>query len=425
MFHVALLLVLVRHLRYFTEPVWGWVALIQPFGIYAGIRDAGRPRGLWARRFLVDRVRYISSPSDHLMLALLIAIGATGLAMKYRRPHRHRRAEGVRARADAASTGSRCRPTRAAGASGAGRGADDRLPGQQAAACARACSSARPATRPTTRASGAPRGWAGASTSRTPNAPAKWPPPIRNAGAEGIPGHPDPAGRRDGAQQAVRRQGRRSRRRSVFPGELVEDWQDKAIAKMGELLGKYRSLKVYLDACVHCGACTDKCHYFLGTGDPKNMPVARQDLMRKVYRRYFTLAGQVFPEAGRRRGPDPRSARRVVQLLPPVLRVPPLLGVLPVRHRHRRDHHGRARNHGLRRHGAEVHQRDHRQGAQDRQQPGPARDPALRKHARRPGGGRQGRHRGRRQVPARREGRRGAAGHAVGRLSSPSRTSTA
>ncbi len=80
-----------------------------------------------------------------------------------------------------------------------------------------------------------------------------------------------------------------------FPGELVDDWQDVALAKMGELLGKYRSLPVFLDACVKCGACTDKCHYYLGTGDPKNMPVARQDLLRKVYRRYFTLAGKWFP----------------------------------------------------------------------------------------------------------------------------------
>jgi len=81
-----------------------------------------------------------------------------------------------------------------------------------------------------------------------------------------------------------------------FPGELVEDWHDKAIGKMGELLGKYRSLQVFLDACVKCGACTDKCHYYLGTADPKNMPVARQDLLRKVYRRYFTFAGRFFPK---------------------------------------------------------------------------------------------------------------------------------
>jgi Fe-S oxidoreductase len=81
-----------------------------------------------------------------------------------------------------------------------------------------------------------------------------------------------------------------------YPGELVENWEDKAIEKMGELKSKYRSFQVYLDACVKCGACTDKCHYYLGTLDPKNMPVARQDLLRKVYRRYFTFAGKWFPK---------------------------------------------------------------------------------------------------------------------------------
>ncbi len=81
-----------------------------------------------------------------------------------------------------------------------------------------------------------------------------------------------------------------------FPGQLVDDWKQVALDKMGELLGKYRSLQVFLDACVKCGACTDKCHYYLGTADPKNMPVARQDLLRKVYRRYFTLPGRYFPK---------------------------------------------------------------------------------------------------------------------------------
>ena len=82
-FHVALALVLFRHLRYFQEPVWTIVALIQPFGKYAGFAMLFGLAGLWARRFLVDRVRYISSLSDHLMLALLIAIGLSGLAIKY------------------------------------------------------------------------------------------------------------------------------------------------------------------------------------------------------------------------------------------------------------------------------------------------------------------------------------------------------
>lgn len=80
-----------------------------------------------------------------------------------------------------------------------------------------------------------------------------------------------------------------------FPGELVDDWKEVAIAKLGELVDNSRGLRVYLDTCVKCGACTDKCHYFLGTADPKNMPVARQDLLRKVYRRYYTFAGKYFP----------------------------------------------------------------------------------------------------------------------------------
>src|SRR5512137_2946774 len=82
-FHASLALVLLRHLRYFTEPVWAWVTLVQPFGIYAGFAMLAGLAGLWARRFLVDRVRYISTPSDHLMLALLVAIAGSGLAMKY------------------------------------------------------------------------------------------------------------------------------------------------------------------------------------------------------------------------------------------------------------------------------------------------------------------------------------------------------
>ena len=82
-FHVTLLLVVLRHLRYFQDPVWLPVVLVQPFGTYAGFIMVAALGGLWARRWLVDRVRYISTPSDHLMLALLIFIGITGLAMRF------------------------------------------------------------------------------------------------------------------------------------------------------------------------------------------------------------------------------------------------------------------------------------------------------------------------------------------------------
>lgn len=83
-----------------------------------------------------------------------------------------------------------------------------------------------------------------------------------------------------------------------YPGELVDNWKEIVIEKLAELTGKYRSLKVFLDSCIKCGACTDKCHYFLGTQDPKNMPVARQDLLRQVYRYYHTFTGRLFAKLG-------------------------------------------------------------------------------------------------------------------------------
>ena len=83
MFHMALALVLLRHVRYFQQPVWDVIAFIQPFGTYAGFAMVAGLAGLWARRFLVDRVRYISTPSDHLHLALLCAIGLSGLGMRF------------------------------------------------------------------------------------------------------------------------------------------------------------------------------------------------------------------------------------------------------------------------------------------------------------------------------------------------------
>ncbi|MDR3394697.1 MAG: respiratory nitrate reductase subunit gamma [Parasulfuritortus sp.] len=82
-FHVSLALVLVRHVRYFVDPLCEPLVFIQPFGRYASFFMVLGLAGLWARRFLVDRVRYISTPSDHLMLALLIAIGLSGMEMSF------------------------------------------------------------------------------------------------------------------------------------------------------------------------------------------------------------------------------------------------------------------------------------------------------------------------------------------------------
>lgn len=85
LFHAGLAVVLFRHLRYFQDPVWSVVSLelVQAAGKYASFAMVAGLLGLWARRFLVDRIRYISTPSDHLILALLVAIGLTGMAMTF------------------------------------------------------------------------------------------------------------------------------------------------------------------------------------------------------------------------------------------------------------------------------------------------------------------------------------------------------
>ena len=76
--------------------------------------------------------------------------------------------------------------------------------------------------------------------------------------------------------------------------KLPENWQEIILKGFKELLGRYRTLRVYMDICVRCGACADKCHYFIGSGDPKNMPVLRAELLRSVYRNDFTTAGKIL-----------------------------------------------------------------------------------------------------------------------------------
>ena len=80
-----------------------------------------------------------------------------------------------------------------------------------------------------------------------------------------------------------------------YPSERTSDWHTRALGRLGELVAGNRALRLAMDGCMHCGACTDQCHYFLGSGDPLNMPVARQELMRSVYRRHFTWAGRLLP----------------------------------------------------------------------------------------------------------------------------------
>jgi Fe-S oxidoreductase len=76
--------------------------------------------------------------------------------------------------------------------------------------------------------------------------------------------------------------------------KLPDNWQQIIHDGFKERLDKYRSLRVFMDSCVRCGACADKCHFFIGSGDPKNMPVLRAELLRSVYRNDFTAAGKIL-----------------------------------------------------------------------------------------------------------------------------------
>jgi Fe-S oxidoreductase len=75
---------------------------------------------------------------------------------------------------------------------------------------------------------------------------------------------------------------------------LPENWFEIIHKGMKDRLDRYRSFRVFMDVCVRCGACADKCHFFIGGGDPKNMPVLRAELMRSIYRNDFTTAGRIM-----------------------------------------------------------------------------------------------------------------------------------
>jgi len=83
LFHAALIVVVLSHLRFFLNSVPGWVNTLGIIGHYAGIVMIGSLAGLLLRRLVVARVRYISVPSDYLMLLLFIALAGTGLLMHY------------------------------------------------------------------------------------------------------------------------------------------------------------------------------------------------------------------------------------------------------------------------------------------------------------------------------------------------------
>jgi nitrate reductase gamma subunit len=87
LFHFGLLLVLMRHTRYFWPGELPEIFLLfQPFKYGAFAMVIGLI-GLMGRRVFVDRLRYISAPSDYLMLLLLLIIGISGAVMTFTTNH--------------------------------------------------------------------------------------------------------------------------------------------------------------------------------------------------------------------------------------------------------------------------------------------------------------------------------------------------
>lgn len=78
---------------------------------------------------------------------------------------------------------------------------------------------------------------------------------------------------------------------SRVPGDQLTT---RAIEEIQELKEKVRSLSVIMETCTKCGACAQQCHSYLGTEDFNNIPVARADLLRKIYKRYFTWTGKTL-----------------------------------------------------------------------------------------------------------------------------------
>jgi len=101
-FHYAFLAVLVRHLRFFTEPVPFFVTLVEnvdsffrleflypnfQFGLpgvfISGLALLAAVTYLVTRRLFIRQVRYISLASDYFPLFLIFGIALTGILMRY------------------------------------------------------------------------------------------------------------------------------------------------------------------------------------------------------------------------------------------------------------------------------------------------------------------------------------------------------
>ena len=92
-FHYSFLVVLIRHLRFFTEPVPFWVNLTAsldgflevglPGIMISGVLLLAAAVYLLLRRMLIPQMKYISLASDFFPLFLIMGIAVSGIVMRY------------------------------------------------------------------------------------------------------------------------------------------------------------------------------------------------------------------------------------------------------------------------------------------------------------------------------------------------------
>ena len=93
LFHYSMLVIIIRHARFFLDPVPTCIAVIE---FVDGVFQVGAPRFyltdafilgalafLLLRRVCTEKLRYISLPADYFALFLLIAIAGSGICMRY------------------------------------------------------------------------------------------------------------------------------------------------------------------------------------------------------------------------------------------------------------------------------------------------------------------------------------------------------
>ena len=68
-----------------------------------------------------------------------------------------------------------------------------------------------------------------------------------------------------------------------------------------------RQLLYYLDVCTRCGICKDACHQYVATKDVLYLPAYRAELLRRIWRRYFTVGGKILPAMVEAHAPTDRD----------------------------------------------------------------------------------------------------------------------